>query len=90
MAVALTDKLEPKYGTDTYALLEDIHLQGGFRVVTNTTEMNGITEQRKKEGMFVYNLEDKKLYTLKNNKFEIYEVSGIDEKSLYNTSEGWQ
>ena len=84
MAVNITDILKPKYDTDTYALLEDIHLQGGFRVVSNTTEMNDITEQRKKEGMFVYNLEDKKLYTLKNNKFEIYEVSGIDEKALYN------
>ena len=84
MAVELTDILKPKYDTDTYALLEDIYLQGGFRVVTNTTEMNSITDQRKKEGMFVYNLEDKKLYTLKNNKFEIYEVSGIDEKSLFN------
>ena len=84
MAVNITDILKPKYDTDTYALLEDIHLQGGFRVVTNTTEMNSITEQRKKEGMFVYNLEDKKLYTLKNSKFEIYEVSGIDEKSLFN------
>ena len=84
MAVNITDILKPKYDTDTYALLEDIHLQGGFRVVTNTTEMNSITDQRKKEGMFVYNLEDKKLYTLKNNKFEIYEVSGIDEKSLFN------
>lgn len=84
MAVKLTDILKPKYDTDTYALLEDIYLQGGFRVVSNTTEMNSITEQRKKEGMFVYNLEDKKLYTLKNSTFEIYEVSGIDEKSLYN------
>ena len=60
MAVNITDILKPKYDTDTYALLEDIHLQGGFRVVTNTTEMNSITDQRKKEGMFVYNLEDKK------------------------------
>ena len=84
MAVNITDILKPKYDTDTYALLEDIHLQGGFRVVTNTTEMNSITDQRKKEGMFVYNLEDKKLYTLKNGTFEIYEVSGIDEKSLFN------
>lgn len=84
MAVNITDKLEPKYNTDTYALLEDIYLQGGFRVVSNTTEMNSITEQRKKEGMFVYNLEDKKLYTLKNNTFEIYEVSGIDETYLFN------
>lgn len=84
MAVNITDILKPKYDTDTYALLEDIYLQGGFRVVSNTTEMNSITEQRKKEGMFVYNLENKKLYTLKNNNFEIYEVSGIDEKSLFN------
>ena len=83
MAVNITDILKPKYDTDTYALLEDIHLQGGFRVVTNTTEMNSITDQRKKEGMFVYNLEDKKLYTLKNGTFEIYEVSGLDEKALY-------
>lgn len=84
MAVNITDILKPKYDTDTYALLEDIHLQGGFRVVSNTTEMNSITEQRKKEGMFVYNLEDKKLYTLKNSTFEIYEVSGINETSLFN------
>ena len=47
MAVNITDILRPKYDTDTYALLEDIYLQGGFRVVSNTTEMNSITEQRK-------------------------------------------
>ena len=84
MAVTLTDKLEPKYGTDTYALLEDIYLQGGFRVVSNTTEMNSITDQRKKEGMFVYNLEDNKIYILKNNEFKQWESSGLDEKVLYN------
>lgn len=84
MAVNITDILKPKYDTDTYALLEDIHLQGGFRVVSNTTEMNGITEQRKKEGMFVYNLEDNKIYILKNNKFKQWESSGLDEKVLYN------
>lgn len=84
MAVNITDILKPKYNTDTYALLEDIYLQGGFRVVSNTTEMNSITEQRKKEGMFVYNLEDNKIYILKNNKFKQWESSGLDEKVLYN------
>lgn len=83
MAVNITDILKPKYDSDTYALLEDIYLQGGFRVVSNTTEMNGITEQRKKEGMFVYNLEDNKIYILKNNKFKQWESSGLDEKVLY-------
>lgn len=69
---------------DTFPTHYDDLQKGGFRVVTSTSEMNSITTERRKEGMFVYNLQDKKLYTLKNNNFEIYEVSGIDEKSLFN------
>lgn len=49
---------------DTYALLDDKHIKGSYRIVEDETERDGITAERRKEGMVVYVLEDNKEYRL--------------------------
>lgn len=80
MGVGLTDKIEPKNKNDEYGILEDKYFIGGFRVVESSDEMNAITIHRRKEGMLVLNLEDEKLYRLKQDNFELY---AIDTSSKY-------
>lgn len=80
MGVGLTDKIEPKNKIDEYGILEDKYFIGGFRVVESSDEMNAITIHRRKEGMLVLNLEDEKLYILKQDNFELY---AIDTSSKY-------
>ena len=53
MAITLISNIEPKNAGD-FSILEDIYLDGGFRVVADTTERDAITVQRLKTGMLVY------------------------------------
>lgn len=55
----------PSDSTDTYSTHEDIYGKGGFRSVTDLTERNSISTQRRKEGMLVFVASEQKTYQLK-------------------------
>lgn len=63
MAVTVIDTIKPKNDGD-FPVLEDVDLQGGFRVVADATERDAIPVERRKEGMLVYQLDEKKYYKL--------------------------
>ena len=65
--VKITGNLVPNQQQDTYALLEDIYLLGGFRTVADTTERDNIPIERRKWGMLVYVQQNGVLYILQAN-----------------------
>lgn len=66
-SVPLTGKVAPTDSTDTFATHVDIYGEGGYMSVTNTTERNAITQERRKLGMAVCTTGDNKIYTLTTN-----------------------
>lgn len=60
----LTGKLVRNNVTDTYALLEDLLMQGGFKVVVDQTERDALPSSVRKDGMLVYNQADTNFYQL--------------------------
>jgi len=73
MAIKITGKFDT--GGGEYPLIEDIHLEGGFRVVATTEERDNIPDLRKKVGMVVYNQEDQKFWQLQDDLLSWVEVS---------------
>lgn len=63
MSISLIDKIKAK-NSGTFALLDDIDLNGGFRVVSGLTDRNAIDADKLKQGMWVTVLEDNKTYKL--------------------------
>lgn len=63
MSIVVIDQIEPKNSGD-FPILQDKYLLGGFRVVADAAERDGITAQRRKEGMFVYVIGENKVYSL--------------------------
>lgn len=72
---------------DKYATHEDTYGRGGFRSVLSLTDLDEISEDRRKSGMFVYVEETEKLYKLKNNLWVEHETgSGHIGSSTVNAS----
>lgn len=65
--VPVTGKMGTTSPTDTYPLMEDVDLQGGWRVVADINAMNAIPAERRKEGMEV-KVGDK-TFELRNGQF---------------------
>jgi len=63
-AVVVTGFLGPSDSADTYAVTDDTYNKGGFRVVADNTARDAITADRRKEGMFVYNVVTNEWYQL--------------------------
>lgn len=63
MPINIASYLLPRAG-NTYALLEDVYLKGGFRLVGDLSERNAIDPSALKEGMWVVTKTDGKIYVL--------------------------
>ena len=63
MPIALASYLIPRAG-NSYALLEDIYIKGGFRILQTLAERDAIDPTATKVGMLVYVVDDKKTYRL--------------------------
>lgn len=63
MPIQLASILVPRLG-NTYALIEDKFVKGGFRVVNTLSDRDNIDTTTKKQGMFVHTLEDGKIWKL--------------------------
>jgi len=73
--VKLTGIISPYDDTDTYAVFDDIHGRGGYKVVSATTERDDIVSDRRKHGMMVYVTGNSTTYILTgdtNSDWEIY------------------
>jgi hypothetical protein len=74
MPINLASFIQPRNATNpdpalrnTYYLLEDIYVKGGYQVRTNIAERDAINPLNVKEGMLVYTQADKKLWILGND-----------------------
>ena len=64
-SVGLTGYIAPADTLDSYALQSEVFNRGGYRSVTDITERDAITLDRRKLGMLVYCFSDSTFYTLK-------------------------
>ena len=84
----LASKIVPTDSLDTYATHEDKYGRGGHRSVDTIVERDGISPERRKEGMTVYVKSTKVKYVLEGgltNEFWLPEASGgsIDLSNYY-------
>lgn len=63
MPIPLISEIVPK-NNGTFPLLEDIYIKGSYRIVNDLNERNSITTLRRKNGMKVFSISDKKEYQL--------------------------
>lgn len=63
MPIQFASYLTPRTG-NTYALLDDKYIKGGYRVVADVTARNSIDASCKKSGMLVHTLDDGKIWKL--------------------------
>jgi hypothetical protein len=93
MAIDLVSFLRPKNG-NTFALLEDVYLKGGYRSVANATERDAIDPLCRKSGMLVLTRDNTTIWKLSDDLtswttfgFEGPQgpqgVAGVDGKSAY-------
>ena len=66
MAVTVISKIKQKNAADC-AIIDDIDINGGLRVVATTTDRDNIPESRRKEGMLVKVVSDGETYELQND-----------------------
>ena len=66
MAVTVISKIKQKNAAD-FAIIDDIDINGGLRVVATTTDRDNIPESRRKEGMLVKVVSDGETYELQND-----------------------
>ena len=66
MAVTVISKIKQKNAAD-FAIIDDIDINGGLRVVATTTDRDNIPESRRKEGMLVKVISDGETYELQND-----------------------
>ena len=69
MPINLASYIQPKNATNpdpalrnTYYLLEDIYIKGGYHIRANVAERDAINELNLKVGMLVYTVEEKKIW----------------------------
>lgn len=62
--VTVAAPIAPTSELDTYPVTDPKYGLGGLRTVTNSTEREAISSQRKQEGMFVFQSSNKTYYTL--------------------------
>lgn len=60
----VASKIVPTDSQDTFATHEDTYQQGGMRVVSSLADRDAIPNDRRKDGMLVYCLEDDTNYRL--------------------------
>lgn len=70
--VKVIGKVVPNSPSDLYPTNEDIYMQGGMRVVANTTERDAISADRRKNGMLVYTRQDDIVWKLDSSKNPIW------------------
>ncbi len=63
MPINLSTFLQPPAG-NTFYLLEDKYLKGGYQVVANVTDRDAINFNNRKQGMLVYTIGDGKTWRL--------------------------
>jgi len=85
MGIKITGKFDT--GGGEYPLVEDTHLEGGFRVVATIEERDNIPDLRRKSGMVVYCQEDGKFWQLQDDLISWVEVSLGGGSSSF---DGWE
>lgn len=63
MSIRLSTNLRPA-NNNTWPLIEDIHVKGGFRVVTTVVDLDSVNQASRKAGMMVRTSDDGKLWSL--------------------------
>lgn len=82
--VPLTGKIAPTSDLDTYPVTDPQYGLGGLRSVATTTARDGISYERREQGMMVYVLDDQNFYALvggtSNSDWVLFTPSGLGEK----------
>lgn len=66
MAVTVISKIKQKNAAD-FAIIDDIDINGGLRIVDDITARDNIPESRRKDGMLVKVISDGETYELQND-----------------------
>lgn len=83
----------PFTSEDKYATHDSIYGKGGWREVDTLLDLANISSSRKREGMAVFVIENKTLYTLQNNewiKFQAEAKSSTYEFEQVSASSRWE
>ena len=70
-SIRVTGMIAPSDSTDVYATHDSKYEKGGFKEVQDYTERDGISNDRRSEGMLVYVNATKEYFILKNNIFTL-------------------
>lgn len=68
-SIRVTGMIAPSDSTDVYATHDSKYGKGGFKEVTNYTERDAITTERRSEGMLVYVTDTKEYFKIENGNF---------------------
>lgn len=84
MPIELISYIVPKNNGD-FPILEDIHLMGGYRIVANATERDGISADHRKNGMLVYVQNEDLVYRLQTDliTWQIDDLANITLQKAY-------